>query len=95
MNLKATKHYRISVNKRMQVYNKTDGRCFYCCAILEIEDMLDWGGKVVTQRHHWEVDHIIPLQGENVCGLHVDYNLQYLTPEENGKKGNRLYVELS
>ena len=34
------------------------------------------------------VDHIIPLQGTNVSGLHISSNLQIITDTENSKKNN-------
>jgi 5-methylcytosine-specific restriction endonuclease McrA len=37
----------------------------------------------------YEVDHIIPLNHELVCGLNIPENLQIITQEENRKKSNK------
>jgi hypothetical protein len=38
-------------------------------------------------RHH--VDHIIPIKGKNVCGLHVESNLQIIPALDNHEKFNK------
>lgn len=38
----------------------------------------------------WEVDHIIPLQSKEVCGLHVENNLRVIPASINRLKGNKV-----
>lgn len=44
--------------------------------------------KITGERY--VVDHIVPLISDEVCGLHVPWNLRVITQEENLKKSNKL-----
>lgn len=41
-----------------------------------------------------EVDHIVPITSDLVCGLHCIDNFQMLTREENASKGNRYWPDM-
>ena len=41
----------------------------------------------------FEVDHVVPLTHDLVCGMHVPWNLQVLPVSVNRSKGNKFVAE--
>ena len=87
-------HYR--ANKAMYTAKTAKRRSGKMCAtpkwadlraIAKVYKLAEQVSKQTGVRH--VVDHIVPLQGRNVCGLHIAHNLQVISELENLRKANK------
>jgi hypothetical protein len=74
------KKIRIATPKWLSTQHRAEIENFYWLA----KDLTAVSGET------YHVDHIVPLRGENVCGLHVPWNLQVLPADINLAKSNNL-----
>lgn len=94
--------YRVRQREKKRRYVKTPaGKAYQRRQSLAKEEKIrvatpKWGDKAAVNRfldgcpegHH--LDHILPLRGKTVCGLHVLENLQYLPAQDNIRKSNKV-----
>lgn len=62
--------------------------------IREVYDLAARRNKSNSCGVKWEVDHIVPLQSDFVCGLHVEHNLAVIPKIENIRKSNKHWPDM-
>lgn len=82
----------------LEKYGKNGSRPYYWRGVMLILATPPWADKDAIKAVYAEserlgadfaVDHIVPLCGETVCGLHVAENLRVLCRRENSRKSNK------
>ena len=88
-----SKNKRIHSSSQRRGYSKVRPKWANNFYIKEIYDLCKLRSKLTGIK--WNVDHIVPLTSELVCGLHVECNLQIITEIENKQKGNRYWPDMT
>jgi len=90
---------RASEAKRLAAKDERTVRWSDNLAIKAVYKTCAWLNKATSgftgkgEYQSWHVDHIIPLRGDNVSGLHVENNLAVLTAKANMQKSNSFAMD--
>ena len=80
-------------NPHMMAYKKALRRSRKRLATPEWSDLETIKEIYINCPINMTVDHIIPITSPLVCGLHVSWNMEYLSRSDNSKKGNKLLLD--
>ena len=81
----------ITAKRRARILKQTPSWANFSAIALHYKEAAFMTKKTGTK---YSVDHVIPLQGKTVCGLHVEYNLAVILFVENCSKSNKLLPHL-
>lgn len=88
------RHYIKNSAKEIARVRRRQGRIKNCEVFMNKAELVEIQGMYDFCRlfKGFEVDHIIPLNGERVSGLHVLSNLQVITIQSNRSKSNKYTI---
>jgi len=86
--------YNANKSRKLETTTAREARCKLATPVWAdrelIKELYEVARKLTEQTGiPHEVDHVIPLQGKNVSGFHVENNLQVIPASENRRKSNK------
>lgn len=87
---KSSVDYKIKATAYQERFSKATPKCLPKSERLKNRSIYKSSVKKTLEGIPHNVDHIVPLKNQFVCGLHVPWNLRIITALENNYKSNQI-----